>query len=106
MVGIVDFIFFVIGSLVELIIFALIANAIFSWLIAFEVVNPRNRFVYQVYRFLDAVTAPVLRPVRRFIPALGGIDISPVIVIIVLQGILIYLLPAAERALVSLLSAG
>ena len=60
----------------------LIAAAIFSWLYAFNVVNSRNQFVSAIGTFLYRVTEPALRPIRRVLPDLGGIDISPVILII------------------------
>jgi len=62
----------------------LIASAIFSWLYAFNVVNPRNQFVGTVGNFLFRITEPVLAPVRRFLPDLGGIDISPIIVLLII----------------------
>ena len=89
------FVFFVVRALLEALVWAIIASAILSWLVAFDVINLRNRFVYNVAHFLDAVTRPVLRPVQKIIPPLGGVDISPVIVIIVLQGALAYLIPPA-----------
>jgi YggT family protein len=104
MVAIVNFIFFILGSLLGLLIWAIIISAILSWLVAFDVINLRNRFVYNVTRFLDAVTAPVLRPFRRIIPSLGGVDISPIIVILILTGIQRYLLPPLHGSLVSALS--
>ena len=55
-----------------------------SWLIAFNVVNPRNQFVAMLAEFLYRITEPVLRPIRSFLPNLGGIDISPVIVILII----------------------
>ena len=88
-----SFIFFIISSLLWLIIMAIIASAILSWLVAFNVVNPRNDFVRMLLNFLDAVTRPFLWPIQRVIPPLGGVDISPVIAIIVLSGIRSYLLP-------------
>lgn len=88
-----SFIEYLIYSLLSLIILAMVVNAILSWLIAFDVVNMRNRFIYQLSRFLDAVSRPLLRPVQKVIPPFGGVDISPVIVIIVLIGIQRYLLP-------------
>ena len=88
-----SFIEYLVYTLLSLIIFAMVVNAILSWLIAFDVVNMRNRFVYQMTRFLDAVTRPLLRPVQKVIPPFGGVDISPVIVIIVLIGIQRYILP-------------
>ena len=69
---------------IDLYIWVVIAGAILSWLIAFNVVNTHNRFVYQVADMLYRVTEPALRPIRRFIPNLGGIDISPVILILFL----------------------
>jgi YggT family protein len=62
----------------------LIASAIFSWLYAFNVVNPRNQFVGTIGNFLYRVTEPALRPIRRVLPDLGGIDISPIVLLLVL----------------------
>ena len=62
----------------------LIASAIFSWLYAFNVINSSNRFVEAIGRFLYNVTEPVLRPIRRVMPNLGGIDISPIIVLLLI----------------------
>ena len=62
----------------------IIASAIFSWLYAFNVVNPRNQFVGTIGNMLFRLTEPALRPIRRFMPDLGGIDISPIILILVL----------------------
>lgn len=62
----------------------IIASAIFSWLYAFNVVNPRNQFVGAVGNALFRITEPALRPIRRFMPDLGGIDISPIILLLVI----------------------
>jgi YggT family protein len=62
----------------------IIASAIFSWLYAFNVVNPRNQFVGTIGNMLFKLTEPALRPIRRFMPDLGGIDISPIILLLVL----------------------
>ncbi|MGO4831584.1 YggT family protein [Rhizobiaceae sp. 2RAB30] len=62
----------------------LIASAIFSWLYAFNVINSRNQFVNSIGNFLFRVTEPALRPIRRFLPDLGGIDISPIILLLVI----------------------
>jgi YggT family protein len=88
-----NFLYFIVDSLISLVILALVLSAILSWLIAFDVVNMRNRFIYQFSRFLDAVTRPILKPVQRIIPPFGGVDITPVVVIIVLIGIRRFLLP-------------
>jgi YggT family protein len=102
MAAIIEFVFFIVGSLLTLLIYAIIANALLSWLVAFDVINLRNRFVYNVSRFLDAVTRPILSPFQRFIPPLGGVDISPVVAIIVLQAAKIYLLPLLFRPLIAI----
>jgi YggT family protein len=88
-----SFLYFVIGGLLDLLVWAIIISAVLSWLVAFDVINLRNRFVYNVAHFLDAVTRPVLRPVQRFIPPLGGVDISPIIVLLLIQGFRRYILP-------------
>ena len=72
---------------------------IMSWLISFNVINTRNDFVRSVWNFLDAVTQPVLRPIRNILPNLGGVDISPIILILLIifiQNLIIdYLMPIA-----------
>ncbi len=91
----IHFLIFIVRALLQALVWAIIISAVMSWLVAFDVINLRNRFVYNVAHFLDAVTRPVLRPVQRVIPALGGVDISPLIVILVIQGALRYLIPEA-----------
>ena len=61
-----------------------IASAILSWLVHFGVANSRNQFVSMVGEFLWRITEPALRPIRRFLPNLGGIDISPVVLILII----------------------
>ena len=68
----------------QLYVWLLIASAVLSWLIAFNVVNTRNQFVAAVGEFLWKITEPVLRPIRSILPNLGGIDISPVILILII----------------------
>lgn len=74
----------VIGIAIQLYIYALIAMAILSWLMAFGIVNTRNSFVYRAMDFLTRITEPALRPIRRILPTFGGIDISPIILILIL----------------------
>ena len=74
-----------INTIIQLMIWFIIASAILSWLFAFDVINHRNRFVNQLANFLDAVTRPLLEPFRRIIPPLGGIDISPIVVLLLLN---------------------
>jgi YggT family protein len=76
--------FWLISTVVSIYIWLLIAGAVLSWLIAFNVVNTRNRFVYTVGDFLHRVTEPALRPIRRILPHLGGIDLSPMVLILLL----------------------
>jgi YggT family protein len=73
-----------IDTIITLYIWILIASAILSWLIAFNVVNARNPIVANVAEFLYRITEPALRPIRALLPNLGGIDISPVILILLL----------------------
>ena len=77
----------------QLYIWLLIAAAILSWLVAFNVVNSRNPFVSAVAEFLYRITEPLLAPIRSFMPNLGGIDISPIILILIimfLQKVIVY----------------
>jgi YggT family protein len=71
-----------IDTLVTIYIWLLIAQAVLSWLLAFGVVNRYNRAVAVIGDFLYRVTEPALRPIRRVLPSFGGIDISPVVLII------------------------
>jgi YggT family protein len=89
-----------ISLLLTLYIYILVAAAVMSWLIFFNVVNPRNQFVSMVAEFLYRITEPVLRPVRNVLPNLGGIDISPIVVIIIIWFIQIVVLPVLLRALI------
>lgn len=69
----------------DLYVWLLIASAILSWLIAFNVVNTRNPVVSTIGEFLYRITEPVLRPIRNFLPSFGGLDISPIIVILIIM---------------------
>jgi YggT family protein len=73
-----------IDTVLELYIWVVIASVILSWLVAFNVINTGNSFVRQVGEFLHRVTEPVLRPIRNVLPNLGGIDVSPVVLILLL----------------------
>lgn len=73
-----------IAMVISLYVWVIIISAVFSWLIAFGVVNTNNQFVYTVVNTLYRLTEPALRPIRQFMPDLGGIDISPVILILLL----------------------
>ena len=88
-----------ISSLITLYIYIIIASAVMSWLIAFNVINPYNQFVRSIWQGLNALTEPVLRPIRRRMPDLGGIDISPMVLIIALWFVQGVLLPVLARSL-------
>jgi len=88
-----------IDTVIGLYIWLLIASAILSWLVAFNVINTRNRFVYLLGDFLYRVTEPALRPIRRVVPNLGGLDISPVLLILLLMFIQRLLVQDLARAL-------
>ena len=91
--ALIHFLYAILDGLLGLLVIAIIISAVLSWLVAFDVINLRNQFVYNVARFLDAVTRPVLRPVQKVIPPIGGVDISPIIVLLVIQAFRSYLLP-------------
>lgn len=77
----------------QLYIYLLIAAAVLSWLIAFNVVNTRNQVVAAIGEFLYRITEPALRPIRSILPNLGGIDISPIIlilIVILIENIIVY----------------
>jgi YggT family protein len=76
--------FMLIDTILGLYVWILIASAVLSWLVAFNVVNTRNRAVYVIGDFLYRVTEPVLAPIRRILPNLGGLDLSPIIVILII----------------------
>ncbi len=73
-----------ISQIIWLYMLALIISVILSWLVQFNVINTSNRFVYQIGDFLYRITEPALRPIRSVIPSVGGIDLSPLILILVL----------------------
>lgn len=61
-----------------------LAMIIMSWLISFQVINTRNQFVAAVWGVLNAITEPILRPIRRILPNMGGVDLSPLIVFVII----------------------
>jgi len=77
-------IFFLVDSVINIYIWLIIINAILSWLVAFNILNTQNRFVFAVLNATHQLTDPVLNKIRRFIPNLGSIDISPVVLILLL----------------------
>lgn len=84
-------ILWLVHTVINIYFWIILAMVIMSWLIAFGIVNRSNPYVRQIGYALDRLTEPLLRPIRRFLPDLGGIDISPIILLIGLQflGILV-----------------
>ena len=76
--------FLLIDSIINIYIWVIIINAVLSWLVAFNVLNTQNRFVFTLLNSTYQLTDPVLNKIRRFIPNLGSIDISPVVLILLL----------------------
>jgi len=90
---------YVLSLLLEFFVYLLIAQAIMSWLLAFNVVNYRNQVVRTIWEFLARITEPLLRPIRRILPSFGGIDLSPlvlILIIIFLQRAVLYPLMAGR----------
>jgi len=77
-------IFLLVDSVINIYIWLIIINVILSWLVAFNILNTQNRFVFAVLNATHQLTDPVLNKIRRFIPNLGSIDISPVVLILLL----------------------
>lgn len=75
----------IISQILGIYSFIVIVWIILSWLIGFNVVNRHNRFVQTVEHILSRLVEPVLRPIRRFVPPIGGIDISPIILFLVIS---------------------
>lgn len=78
---------FILYRLIGIYIFIIIVAVVLSWLIGFNVINRHNRVVDSIWRACTALTEPALGPVRRLLPDFGGVDISPIIVIVVLEAI-------------------
>jgi YggT family protein len=73
-----------ISLILNLVWWVFLIMIIMSWLISFNVINTRNQFVAGVWRALNQITDPILRPIRRIIPPLGGLDLSPIIVFVII----------------------
>ena len=78
-------IFFLLDSIITIYLWIIIINAILSWLVAFNILNTQNRFVFSVLDTTHKLTDPALNKIRRFIPMFGSIDISPVVLILILM---------------------
>lgn len=74
----------VLDIVLELFMWLLIIQAVMSWLLAFNVVNPRNQVVGMIWQFMLRVTEPLLRPIRRILPNFGGLDLAPLVLILII----------------------
>ena len=79
--------YYIADQVIYLYIYVIFISVILSWLIAFNVVNRHNQFVDMVWRFTHAVTEPLLRPIRNILPNMGGIDLSPIVLLIGLNAL-------------------
>ena len=86
-------ILYILVNLLWLLEMAIIASAIVSWLVAFDIINLRNRTAYAIVTTLERVVRPVLAPFQKIIPTLGGMDLSPIVALIVIEAIRSRLLP-------------
>jgi len=83
----------IISLIITLLIWIIVIQAILSWLVAFNVINTYNGFVRQLLYGLHRITEPLLRPIRRILPDLGGLDFSPMVLILILIALRDYLIP-------------
>lgn len=90
---------YIIDPLLGLLWFLVLISVIMSWLISFNVVNTQNQFVSMVWRLTSAVTEPLLRPIRSVIPTLGGLDFSPIILLLLIGFVRGYVLLQLMRLL-------
>ena len=87
-------IFYLVLQILKLYSYVVIANVIISWLVAFNILNTQNRFVYLVLDFTYRLTDPILNKIRRFLPNLGALDISPIILLLSIWFCLLYTSPS------------
>ncbi len=84
--------FWLLDQVIGLYITLVIVQVVLSWLVAFNVINTSNRFVYMVGDFLYRITEPALKPIRRLLPTMGGMDLSPIVLILGLYFLRVLLL--------------
>ncbi len=75
---------FLVNAIFEIYIIIVVASVILSWLVAFNVLNPQNQFVRMIGEFLHRATEPLLGPIRRILPNLGPLDVSPIVLLLLL----------------------
>jgi YggT family protein len=80
-----------ISEILKLYSYVMIAMIVMSWLFAFNVINGHNQIVAGLWRVLNALTEPVLRPIRRVLPPMGGLDLSPIVVFIIIYFLQVFI---------------
>lgn len=90
-------IIYIIHPLLQLLWIVVLVSVILSWLISFNVVNMHNPFVAAIWRITSAITEPLLAPIRRILPTLGGLDFSPIVLLLLIGFIQGYVLPELMR---------
>jgi YggT family protein len=98
-----NFILFILSQLLSLLMLAIVLKVVISMLVSFDIIHLRNPWASQFVRFLDAVTYPILRPLQRIVPLFAGIDITPLLALILLEAIQGFLLPWLFRPLIVML---
>ena len=88
-------IFNVVDLLLQVVMWIIVAQAVISWLVAFNVINVHNQFVRSILIALDRMTAPLYRPIRRILPDFGGLDFSPMVILLLIYVLRILLAGAA-----------
>ncbi len=89
-----------ISGLISLYIYIVFAAVLLSWLMAFGVINPHNNAVRSIYQVLQAITEPALAPIRRMMPDLGAVDISPIVLLLLCQFVQQVVLPNIAKAVI------
>ena len=84
---------FFVYPILTLLVIAVFVNVILSWLISFNVINGHNQFVATIWRLTSAVTEPLLAPIRRILPPLGGLDLSPIVLLLLIQFVRGWVIP-------------
>ena len=82
---------FMLSMIVDVFWWFVIISVVLSWLVAFNVINLQNQFVYNIYSSLNAIVEPMMRPFRRILPDMGGIDLSPIFLLIILSTLSFFL---------------
>ena len=91
--------FGIIDMLLDVAFFIMILHIVFSWLIAFQVLNMRQPLVAQIWDGLNRLLEPVYRPIRRWLPSTGGLDLAPLVAFLILIAVRDFILPDLYRAL-------